>query len=129
MPRPPETGGGENAERLLEEAERLRKMAELLLGGGFEIEADAQSRNIVVNAVQALAAMFDSEDFESQGDEKDIQRICDRLAEEGHMSRELQFKALWLTAETAGAGTPGKSSGRLSEAIQMLEFARSRIIG
>ncbi|MDE0112899.1 MAG: DEAD/DEAH box helicase, partial [Albidovulum sp.] len=117
----------ESAESMLEEAERLRKMAELLVGGGFEKEADAQSRNIAANAVQALAAMFDHEDFESQVEEKDIHRICDRLADQGLISRELQFKALWLTADASDSGTDGKSKGRLPEAIQLLELARNKI--
>ena len=113
----------EIAGRLLDEAERFRKMAELLVGGGFEAEADAQSKNIVANAVQALAAMFDSEDFENQGDEKDIHRICDRLADQDRITREMQFKVLWLTADTNESGTTAK----LSEAIGMLEFVRSVI--
>ncbi len=117
----------EQAENYLDEAGRLRKMAELLAGGGFEAEADAQSGKIVEASVKALGAMFDTEDFDNQGEEKDIQRICDRLAEEGHISRELQFKALWLCADSADPGSSGKSSGRLAEAVKMLELARGMI--
>ena len=96
----------EEALALLEDADRRQRMASLLTGGGFALEAAKQAGPIASLAVRALALHvgLDGEDDGGADADRVSPDICQKLVEAGALPEEMEIKAYWLCAEASDDG-------------------------
>ncbi len=109
----------------LDQAERKKKMAELLSGGGFASEADAAAPSIADFALRALAAYAGHETDDAQWTDEHIWQVCDALRDEGLITQEQQFKVSWICQGEDGRAETDESDGKLPAAKSLLAHAEA----
>ena len=134
----------EKAVALLEDANRRQKMATLLSGGGFEMEAGQQAAPIASLAIRAIAIDAGIDVGEEPDGDFAYPEVCGRLVEAGAMPEEMEAKAYRLcsgtSAELVGREQSAERNGAvdlamagtgmlLGEAERILEHAQARISG
>ena len=112
---------------LLEQADRRKKMAILLSGGGFAREAESESVNIANFALKAMAAAYGQEVNEENWGSEQVWNVCESMTGKGVFSTDQQYKAVWLcqTAPDQEAQTTLPNPTRLQSALELLSQADS----
>ena len=115
----------EQANSLLEDADRKHRMAILLAGGGFQREAADGSCAAAELAIRSLAAAS------GIGDDSDhpIPALCEELNAAGSLPTDIQLKAMLLWSGDDQAERDGEDSDMLGDAELLIGHVRQFLSG